>query len=526
MKTKRAQTRGFRFAPVFLLFPLALFLFASCPQPQDGTAGTGPEPPARPAAPLARPGNGRLILSWPAVPGAEAYEVFHGEAGGETEPGPERAPGQTVNVPSAVISGLVNGTSYAVWVRAKNSAGLSGFSPAATGTPAARRPAPSLVRGNGELAVGWAAEDGIRYEVWYGESGGVESARMWAGPINLSGVTAGTLIHGLNNGSVYYVWIKTWDGETGFFGPETAGIPEAPPELPGGDFVYVPGGTINGSNAYAFTLTVPVEPPGYTGAGTTSVREGVFVEDRKVELDSFFMAKYETTQELWYTVQAWAREHGYHFQNAKTSAPGEAGKNKPITGISWRDAIVWCNAYSEMTGREPVYRDGNGGVLRDSRNASAEACDNAAMDKAKNGCRLPTEAEREFAARGGNPGLAAWMYMYAGSNNADEVAWHHGNSAYQIKAAGGKSPNRLGLYDLSGNAQEWCWDWMNWAEGLNPATPADGAAYSAVSPFANQKPFNGGGVGSNVTMSCAAYRWGFTPNYTDSYVGFRVVCTP
>jgi formylglycine-generating enzyme required for sulfatase activity len=148
------------------------------------------------------------------------------------------------------------------------------------------------------------------------------------------------------------------------------------------------------------------------------------------------------------------------------------------------------------------------------------------MDKTQNGYRLPTEAEREFAARGGDPGLADWMFMYAGSNTADEVAWYHGNSPYQIKPSGGKSPNRLDIYDLSGNAQEWCWDWMNYAADVPAGTPVDGAAYSAAAPLANQKAFNGGGAGSNVTMSCVTYRWGFTPDYRDNYLGFRVVYTP
>ncbi|MDR0684915.1 MAG: formylglycine-generating enzyme family protein [Spirochaetaceae bacterium] len=260
-------------------------------------------------------------------------------------------------------------------------------------------------------------------------------------------------------------------------------------------------------------------------AGKTSTRKGVFVEGRAVPIDSFVMAKHETTQELWFTVQYWALANGYQFQNEK-SALSEDNKNKPVTGISWRDAMVWYNAYSEMTGLEPVYRDSSGNVLKDSRNENAAACDGAVMDKTKTGFRLPTEVEREFAARGGNPGEPDWMFMYSGSNNADEVAWRHGNSQYVTCPVGGKNANRLGLFDLSGNVQEWCWDWMNWAVDVTAATPEDGAAYSGTAPVANQEAFNGGGVGSNITMSCVSYRWGYGPSYTDGYVGFRVVRKP
>ncbi|MDR0450647.1 MAG: formylglycine-generating enzyme family protein, partial [Treponema sp.] len=106
------------------------------------------------------------------------------------------------------------------------------------------------------------------------------------------------------------------------------------------------------------------------------------------------------------------------------------------------------------------------------------------------------------------------------------VAWHHGNSFFQTQKVGTKARNRLDIYDLSGNVQEWCWDWMNYAVGVTAATPADGAAYSGTSPLANQKPFNGGGVGSNITYSCVAYSWGSAPDHKDSYVGFRVVRKP
>jgi formylglycine-generating enzyme required for sulfatase activity len=176
-----------------------------------------------------------------------------------------------------------------------------------------------------------------------------------------------------------------------------------------------------------------------------------------------------------------------------------------------------------MAELEPVYRY-NGGILKDSTNAAV--CDGAVMDKTKSGYRLPTEVEREFAARGGDPGKADWMYMYAGSATASKVAWYHGKSAYTINAVGTKTANRLGIFDLSGNVQEWCWDWMNWAVDVTAASPGDGAAYSGTAPLANQKAFNGGGVGSNITMSCVSYRWGYIPGYTDPYVGFRVVRKP
>ena len=216
-------------------------------------------------------------------------------------------------------------------------------------------------------------------------------------------------------------------------------------------------------------------------------------------------------------MQTWAGSKGYSFQH--TIGDPSSNPNIPVTGISWRDAVVWCNAYSEKEGLYPVYYSG-GAVIRDSRDANAAAVDGAQMDKAKNGCRLPTEAEREYAARGGDPAKADWMYLYAGSDNADDAAWHYGNSKNTLRDVGGKAANRLGIFDLSGNAQEWGWDWMHYARDVTAATPVDGAAYSAQ---LNQKPMAGGGVGANPTMSCVAYRWGFTPNYSDKYVGFRVV---
>jgi formylglycine-generating enzyme required for sulfatase activity len=488
--------RLFKFIPPWFLpaFLAALFLSA-CPQPEG--ENTAPEPPAAPGTLAVTTGDEELRVSWAAVTGAAAYDVYYTADG-------DPSLAVTVSTPEAVVWGLANTVSYSVWVKAKNAAGSSGFSPPGTGTPVAQE-----------------------YTIDYNTNGGSGtppgSDSKWSSDaITIPG--QGSLIPP-GADYVFLGWnTQANGGGWGYMPSESytrkASVTFYARWVQYNDMANVPGGTVTGSDGYAFNVTIPNDPA-YNNPGAASERKGVFVEGRTVPIDSFDMAKYETTQDLWITVQNWALEHGYQFQNKKNTAPSEANKTKPVTGVSWRDAVVWCNAYSEMNGKDPVYTYG-GTVIKDSRNAAA--CNGAIMDKTKNGYRLPTEAEREFAARGGDPGQPDWMFTYSGSNIADNVAWHHGNSPYQTQLVGSKAANRLGIHDLSGNVQEWCWDWMNYAVDVTAGTTLDGADYNPVS--ANQKAFNGGGTGSNVTMSCVAYRWGYSPDYTDNYVGFRVVCTP
>ena len=504
MNKKIVLLKFFALVKLFSVLLLAVLLFAGCPQPQNSEWEETPVFPETPQNLRVSPGNNRLIVSWDSARGAASYELLWSAEGG-----PEQS--KESNATTVILNGLGNGKVYWIRIRSKNSAGVSAFSSPVEAKPELRAPAPSLVRGNLELSVGWAAEEGVEYEVWYGTTDNFADAGQWNGVIDGSGIVAGTTITGLINGDTYYVWIKTQE-VTGEFSQETPESPFNPPQ----GFVYVSGGTVAGSVGYSMTMMVPHDPV-YMNAGSFRTMLGVFVEGRTAAIESFFMAKNTITRELWFEVQSWADSNGYFFQN-RISAPTDSNRNRPVTGISWRDAIVWCNAYSEKSGLQPVYYSG-GSVLRDSRNANGTAVDNAVMDKSRNGFRLPTEVEREFAARGGDPGKAAWMYSFAGSNNADDVAWHHGNSPFEVRDVGLKKPNRLGIYDLSGNVMEWGWGWMYWNVAVTPQTPVDGEPRG--SPF-SQKPMAGGAARSNITMSVVADRWGMGPAFTEAFVGFRV----
>lgn len=152
------------------------------------------------------------------------------------------------------------------------------------------------------------------------------------------------------------------------------------------------------------------------------------IRKRTVWVDSYYIMDFPIEQCEW-------------MHTMKTNPSFFKGEDLPVECITWYDAIHFCNKRSLDEGIKPCYKVIDGMVY---------------CDFSSSGYRLPTEAEWEFAARGGNDSRG---FVYAGGNNLDDVAWYAGNSKKATHPKGLKMPNELGLYDMCGNVFEWCWDW-------------------------------------------------------------------
>ena len=241
--------------------------------------------------------------------------------------------------------------------------------------------------------------------------------------------------------------------------------PEIAPEIA---MVYVDGGTFS--------------------MGATSEQGSDAESDEKpvhaVTLNGFYIGAYEVTQVQWKAVMGTTidqqREKASEYWGGNVALCG-VGDNYPMYYVSWYDAVSFCEKLSQMTGK--TYR-------------------------------LPTEAEWEYAARGGQQADGT---KYAGSNTIGDVAWYGDYSDSGTHLVGQKKPNGLGLYDMSGNVYEWCSDRYD-----------DNSSLSAVNPpgasSGSYRVCRGGSWGNGAQYCRVSYRGYSTPDCRNSNLGFRVVC--
>ena len=251
---------------------------------------------------------------------------------------------------------------------------------------------------------------------------------------------------------------------------------------------------------------------------------------KQVTLSSFWISPYEVTQAEFESIMTGnandIEPNPSEFQGEeKLPAEGEEQGRRPVEKVNWYDAIVYCNLLSIKEGLTPCYTI-KGSTTPADWGTSPTLDSVGDYDDWKsvtcnfdaNGYRLPTEAEWEYAARGGKTGITdgSWGNTYSGSTTPDDVAWYTGNSDSKTHEVGKKQDNALGLYDMSGNAGEWCWDWRSDPYPSNTENPAG--------PGTGEKRVRRGGTINNTPVVCdVEYQNSADPWQKGFCFGFRVV---
>ena len=247
--------------------------------------------------------------------------------------------------------------------------------------------------------------------------------------------------------------------------------------------------------------------PAYSSPQMVLVESGIFnIGDTFADGDSdekpvhevrltydFYIGKYEVTQKEYKILM-------------ETNPSYFKGDNLPVEQVTWFDSIKYCNALSKKEGLSVAYDESTGNLLDSNGNVTTD------ITQVK-GYRLATEAEWDYAAKGGNKSQG---YKYSGSNTIDEVAWYSDNSDNKTYEVGTKKPNELGIYDMSGNVWEWCTDFYDRY-----------VSYSIKNPYiykeSSYRIERGGSWRSLSSYLRVPNRGSSIPSYNSIYLGFRIV---